>query len=195
MLDTYARKLVQPLFERLATICIRLHLSPNTITLISLLVGVFAGLFIYLNMPLAALACLWCSGLLDVLDGTVARRTGKVSAFGTVMDITFDRIVELSLVIGIACRNPDITFYLLILTASIVISMTIFLTVAAAADKSGIKSFFYQAGIAERSEGFIMFSLMIIFSQWAGLITLIFAGMIFFTALQRFFEAKRLFEK
>ena len=43
--------------------------------------------------------------------------------------------------------------------------MTIFLTVGALAQNNGMKSFRYQAGLAERSEGFICFSFMILLSS------------------------------
>jgi len=138
---------------------------------------------------------LWLSGLFDVLDGTVARRTGTSSALGTVMDVTFDRIVELSVVLGVAFHSPDLAVYLLFLTSAIIISMTVFLTVAAVAEKSGVKSFYYQAGVAERTEGFIFFSLMVLLPGHAWWITLIFAAVIFFTAGQRFHEAVRLLGK
>ncbi|TVR94561.1 MAG: CDP-alcohol phosphatidyltransferase family protein [Spirochaetaceae bacterium] len=193
MLDTHARKIVQPLFEKGGTLCIRFGLSPNTLTLISFFLGVSAGFLVFFELRVLAVSMLWLSGLFDVLDGTVARKTGKSSALGTVMDVTFDRIVELAVVLGVALRTPEIAIQLLVLTSAIIISMTVFLTVGAVADKSGVKSFYYQAGVAERTEGFIMFSLMMLLPSYAGWITMAFAAMILFTAGQRFVEAVRIF--
>ena len=73
-------------------------------------------------------------------------------------------------------------------------SMTIFLTVGALSEKKGVKSFYYQAGVAERSEGFIFFSLMILFPGYLRIITNIFSILITVTAIQRFLEAKRLLD-
>ena len=73
-------------------------------------------------------------------------------------------------------------------------SMTIFLTVGALSEKKGVKSFYYQAGVAERSEGFIFFSLMILIPSYLGIITNIFSILIIITAIQRFLEAKRLLD-
>ena len=73
-------------------------------------------------------------------------------------------------------------------------SMTIFLTVGALSEKKGVKSFYYQAGVAERSEGFIFFSLMILFPGYLRIITNIFSILIIVTAIQRFLEAKRLLD-
>ena len=72
--------------------------------------------------------------------------------------------------------------------------MTIFLTVGALSEKKGVKSFYYQAGVAERSEGFIFFSLMILIPSYLGIITNIFSILIIITAIQRFLEAKRLLD-
>lgn len=57
------------------------------------------------------------------------------------MDVTFDRIVEVSVILGVAFLHPDITWALLLLSVSIIISMTIFLTVGAVSEKQGMKSF------------------------------------------------------
>ena len=73
-------------------------------------------------------------------------------------------------------------------------SMTIFLTVGALSEKKGVKSFYYQAGVVERSEGFIFFSLMILIPSYLGIITNIFSILIIITAIQRFLEAKRLLD-
>lgn len=72
--------------------------------------------------------------------------------------------------------------------------MTIFLTVGALSEKKGVKSFYYQAGVVERSEGFIFFSLMILIPSYLGIITNIFSILIIITAIQRFLEAKRLLD-
>ncbi|RDY66633.1 CDP-alcohol phosphatidyltransferase family protein, partial [Halobacillus trueperi] len=63
---------------------------------------------------------------------------------------------------------------LLLLSTSIIVSITIFLVVGAVSEKAGIKSFYYQAGVAERTEGFLLFSLMILFPQFLLWTTMIF---------------------
>lgn len=76
-------------------------------------------------------------------------------------------------------------------TASIVLSMTIFLTVGALTDNKGMKSFYYQAGLAERTEGFILFSFMILMPDLLWWTTGLFVIIELFTALQRFMEARK----
>jgi archaetidylinositol phosphate synthase len=191
MLDTHARKLVQPSIEGTARLLLKRGLSANQVTLIAFIVGSATGLVYYFGFPILAVIILWVSGFLDAVDGTMARLT-KPSPFGTVMDVTFDRIVEISVILGVAFIHPEIMWALLLLSVSIIISMTIFLTVGAVSEKKGMKSFYYQAGLAERTEGFILFSVMMLFPSIVLWTTLLFFAVELYTGLQRFLEAKRL---
>lgn len=191
MLDTHARKHVQPIVEKTADALLKLGFTANGVTKIAFAIGISSGLLIYLDKPILAVIALWLSGYLDVVDGTMARKT-KPSLWGTLLDISFDRLVEIGVILGLAFRFPDSMWALLLLCASIVIAMTIFLTVGALSDKKGMKSFYYQAGLAERTEGFILFTLMILFSTYLTAITLIFFVIQIFTISQRLAEAKRI---
>ncbi len=191
MLDTHARNYIQPIIEKVADLFERAGFSPNQVTLIASFLGIGSGGLVFIGWNLTAFLALWLSGLLDAVDGTLARRT-KPSSWGTVLDITFDRIVELSIIIALALRYPEATFYLLLLCGAIIISMTVFLTVGAVSENKGKKSFYYQAGLAERTEGFIMLSLMMLFSNGLVPLTLIFFAMVLYTAGQRLWEAKKI---
>ncbi|WP_226666342.1 CDP-alcohol phosphatidyltransferase family protein [Metabacillus litoralis] len=194
MLDTHGRKYVQPTIEKTARSLLKLGLSANQVTWIAFLIGSTSGLLIYFNQLVLAVVVLWFSGFLDAVDGTMARLT-KPSAWGTVLDITFDRVVEISVILGLAFAFPASQWALLLLSVSIILSMTIFLTVGAVTEKQGMKSFYYQAGLAERTEGFILFSLMIIFTPYLTIVTLVFFVVELYTAFQRLNEAKRLLTK
>ena len=191
MLDTHARKYFQPIIQKVADIFIKNNFTANQVTVIAFVLGMSTGVFTYYGMGVTAVAIMWLSGLLDAVDGSVARVKGS-TPFGTVLDITFDRLVEISIILGIALRYPEIQFELLLLTCSIIFSMTVFLTTGMMAEKQGQKSFYYQAGVAERTEGFIFFSLMILFPAYVQTLTLIFFGLIIFTASQRMKEAAKL---
>ncbi|MDO6354061.1 CDP-alcohol phosphatidyltransferase family protein [Caloramator sp. CAR-1] len=190
MLDTRARKFVQPLFDRGANFFINLNFNANGVTILAFLIGLFPSIIISFELSKAlAVIALWLSGFLDAVDGTLARKTKSSSNFGTLMDIVFDRLVEISLIISLAIKYSKNPYSFLILACSIILSMTIFLTVGAVSEKKGEKSFYYQAGLMERTEGFIMFTLMIVFNKHVDSIALIFALLIFYTAIQRFKEA------
>lgn len=194
MLDTHARKYVNPIIELGARFFLKLNLKPNHVTMLALILGILTSVFIYFDMNLIGVLILWISGYLDAVDGAMARNSKLTSSFGTVLDIVCDRIVEVGMIIVLGMKFIDVRFNLIILTVSILISMTIFLTVGACSEKKGMKSFYYQAGVAERSEGFILFSLMALFPQYLGIITNIFSLLVLFTAGQRFFEAKSILD-
>ena len=192
MLDTYGRKYANPAIELGASCFLKMKLKANHITLLALVLGMITSVLVYLDFNVLAIVILWISGYLDAVDGAMARSSNNSTPFGTLMDITFDRIVEVGIILALALKNPSIRLNLLVLTVCILLSMTIFLTVGALSDKKGIKSFYYQAGVAERTEGFILFSLMVLIVKWSGIITNIFSVIVLFTALQRMMEAKRL---
>lgn len=194
MLDTHFRKYIQPFIQIIANIFIKINISANTITLISLILGLCSSILVFYNFNIVAILILWISGLLDAVDGSIARLS-KSTPFGTVMDITFDRIVELSIIISLTLKFPQSSIYMVFLTASIVVSMTIFLTTGLMSEKKSEKSFYYQAGLMERSEAFILFSLMIYFQNNLNLLTIIFTILIMFTSIQRFIEAENLLNK
>lgn len=191
MLDTHARKYVQPLIHQVARLFMRYDFSANQVTVIAFLLGISTGVFAYFEMGVIGVVLMWISGLLDAVDGTIAREKGS-TPFGTVLDMTFDRLVEIAIIVGIALRYPEVQFELLLLTCSIIFSMTVFLTTGMMAEKKGQKSFYYQAGVAERTEGFIFFSLMLLFPTYLQIIIVIFFILIVFTATQRMREASRL---
>lgn len=194
MLDTHARKYVSPIIEWGAKLFLKLKLNPNQVTILALLLGISTSIFVYFDMAIVGVVVLWLSGYLDAVDGAMARSSNSSSSFGTLLDVASDRLVEVSMIVVLGMKFIDVRLNLIILTASIVMSMTIFLTVGACSEKKGMKSFYYQAGVAERSEGFILFSLMILLPQYLGIITNIFSVLVLFTAGQRFLEAKRILD-
>ena len=192
MLDTHGRKYVEPIIESVANGFINRNISANQVTVLAFVLGISSGGWMLLGEPLIATAVLWISGLLDAVDGAIARKTGTSSSWGALMDITFDRIVELSVIISLAVLYPQARLVLIMLTGSIIISMTVFLTVGALSKNTKNKAFYYQAGLAERTEGFIMSSLMMLFSNHIIIITIVYFLAILFTAGQRLKEAYEL---
>lgn len=191
MLDTLARRHLQPAFDQLAAGCVRARVPANGITIAAFAVGAAAMPLVTTGHPWTAVAVLWVSGALDVLDGTVARLTVQ-SPRGTLMDITFDRLVELGVILGLALRYPEARLPLVWLTAAIVFSMTVFLTTGALSQRSSAKAFYYQPGIAERTEGFILFTAMVLWHQALVPVTYLFVAVEAATGVQRFLEAYRL---
>lgn len=141
MLDTHARKYVNPIIELGAKFLLRLKLTPNNVTILALLLGISTSIFLYFDMQIIAVTLLWVSGYLDAVDGAMARRSNSSSSFGTLLDIVSDRIVEVSIVLVLGLKFVDVRYNLIVLTVCILMSMTIFLTVGALSEKKELNHF------------------------------------------------------
>ncbi len=78
--------------------------TPNQVSVVSFCVAVGAAVGFFVATPAtyavgAALVAL--SGVLDVVDGQLARRIGESSAQGDLLDHTLDRYSDLALLVGI----------------------------------------------------------------------------------------------
>lgn len=193
MLDTHARKYCQPWLSRLAQGLVPLGLRPNTVTLIALATGLGGAFALYQQLPVLALTLLWLSGLADVLDGTIARLTGESSPFGAFMDLIFDRVVEMCYILAIVIPAPEFAVPAVYLLCAIIFSFSIFLASGALIGKRSEKAFYYQAGLAERTETFLIFSGIMVFPEFTTLLLNLFTAMIVFTGGQRFYEVYRYF--
>jgi len=76
-------------------------ITPNQITLLSLLFGIAAGALYGLHYIYPAAGTLLLSGLLDFIDGGVARINKKSSKFGAAIDWIVDKYVDCIVLLGI----------------------------------------------------------------------------------------------
>lgn len=100
MLGAYRRKL-QRLADALAAPFITLGLPPTFITILALPPALAAAWYASERAWALALVLATVAGLLDFVDGTVARTTGRVTAFGGVLDSLVDRVVDLAFLFSI----------------------------------------------------------------------------------------------
>jgi phosphatidylglycerophosphate synthase len=80
----------------------RLGLTPNHLTLIGFAIAIAAGLVAWQRSWLLAGLLVLFGGSFDLLDGALARATGKANRFGAFMDSVFDRWGEGVIYVGIA---------------------------------------------------------------------------------------------
>ncbi len=83
-------------------LAIALHLTPNTITVIGLVITLVASALVGTGWLLLGAAVLTTGSLLDAVVGALARATGGGTAFGSFLDSTLDRAGEAILYAGIA---------------------------------------------------------------------------------------------
>jgi len=129
----------------------RAGFTPNSLTCIGLIFSLIAGVLFGISQPrFAGLVLLMC-GFFDIIDGAVARVSGRVTAFGGVLDSVVDRYTEAVIFIGIIFGGlPELGQYgwLWVVLALVGGFMVSYIRARAEAAGSGKLS----VGIAERAE-------------------------------------------
>ena len=124
--------------------------SPTAWTVVGLLFAFLAFLFYAGVHPFVAGLMLALSGFFDVLDGAVARTTGRTSQRGAFLDSTLDRVSEVLVFLGILVggyTSPSLV--LLALSFSLLVSYA-----RAKGDALGVS--LAGIGIGERSERLVV---------------------------------------
>lgn len=186
MIDTHLQDRTKSILKSGIKLLLKMGATPNQVTILGLILGLGSASAIVMNNTILALILLLSSGLCDILDGILAREKGGGSSLGTLMDITFDRVVEVGIILALGFTYPQGMPTMMLLLASIIICISVFLTAGIIVNKESHKTFFYAPGIMERTEAFILFILLITFPQWIVPIGTIGAILIFTTGVQRF---------
>ncbi len=185
MLDSKARKYIQKGMDAIAKYSGLIYLHPNVITSLAFALGLICAYTISKGYTIAAFVLLWVSGGLDVLDGTVARLTNKSSKFGAYLDMIFDRMVEAAIILGFYFFAPVHSLTYLLFFVAVLFNFTTFMLAGNLFANTGVKSMHYDFGLAERTETFIFFSLLILFPSYIVIILNIFNALIFVTGIIR----------
>ena len=118
MLRKFLYPLAEPFIQKAASFLAQQGISPNQLTLtgaaLNLLVGViYAKGYLFLGGLFLLIA-----GLGDLLDGPLARLTGKAGAFGAFLDSTIDRYSDFFIFSGLAVyfvRIGDVFWFVVML--------------------------------------------------------------------------------
>jgi phosphatidylinositol phosphate synthase len=95
------KEAVRASLSPIVRLAIALHLTPNTITVIGLLITIVASALVAGGWLLIGAAVLTAGSLLDAVDGALARAQGGGTAFGSFLDSTLDRASEAIVYVGI----------------------------------------------------------------------------------------------
>ncbi len=86
--------------RHLIPLLVALRLKPNHLTLLGLIISLMAGIAFAYRPGLGGLLTL-LTGLVDTLDGCLARCLGEVRRYGAFLDSVLDRYTELIIYLGI----------------------------------------------------------------------------------------------
>ena len=95
-----AQKSYYAVMEKVARPFVAAGVSPNHVTLMGLGFSLVAGILFAMGLIFLGGMFLWFSALMDPIDGTVARLSGKVTRFGALFDSTLDRYAEFFIFFG-----------------------------------------------------------------------------------------------
>lgn len=102
VLPAWVKDAARGILSPIVRLAIALHLTPNTITVIGLLITIAASGLVATGWLVLGAAVLTAGSLLDAVDGALARAQGGGTAFGSFLDSTLDRVSEAILYVGIA---------------------------------------------------------------------------------------------
>jgi phosphatidylglycerophosphate synthase len=103
-------------YERLL---VKLRISPNALTFASFIVACVSAVFFAVGNFGAGGWLYLLTGILDILDGRIARATGKVSTGGAFFDSVMDRYAELVVFGGLSIYYRDSWALYVVLLASL----------------------------------------------------------------------------
>jgi CDP-diacylglycerol--glycerol-3-phosphate 3-phosphatidyltransferase len=89
------------ILDSIVNLLAALRVNPNVLTLLGLVVNIFAAVLFAKGMFTWAGLVILFAGIFDMVDGEVARRTGRVTRFGAFFDSVIDRYSDVMLLLGL----------------------------------------------------------------------------------------------
>ncbi len=175
------RGILQPTLEKIGKAFASTGLSANFWTLVGLVFALASALVYGLGIEFGLIIggiLLLVSGFFDMVDGQVARVTGKTSQRGSYLDSMFDKIAEVAIFLGLLFGGyAEPYLVMLAITLSLLVSYA-----RAKSDALNIK--LQGVGIGERAERLLVIAIIGIigYMQPAVIIVVIIAGV---TLVQR----------
>jgi archaetidylinositol phosphate synthase len=94
--------------EPVAEIFVRIGITPNQISLLALLAGIACAFLFFSRQFFLGALLLLLSALLDLVDGSVARKTNAHTDFGAVFDWIVDKYVDALVLLGVGMSGLTI---------------------------------------------------------------------------------------
>lgn len=198
MFDEPFRQRIAPVLARLAAPLARRGVSPNHITILACVLGLSAAALVAAGWPRAGVTLWLVSRVGDGLDGALARKSQRTSAFGGYLDITLDMTAYAAMVVGFAVTAPGLWLAWLAVMAGYVLAITTTLALSDAGRASGRdvsgtqRTFQFTSGIAEAGETSAMYVLWAFFPGQLEWLVWIWVAALGLTAVQRTIAARRL---
>jgi CDP-diacylglycerol--glycerol-3-phosphate 3-phosphatidyltransferase len=172
-----------PVGERLR----RIGIAADLLTAIGLVISAIAAVVIASGHLVWGAVGVVLAGLFDLLDGSVARRTGQASPRGSFFDSVADRVSDAVLLIGVGWYLGRTNAHLPMLAFAVAALSMVISYERAKAESLGLQA---RGGLMERAERFVLLSIALLFNiivpvLWVMLV------LTAYTAIDRFFRVWR----
>lgn len=151
------------LTEPIVRLTVKIGLTPNSLTLIGFLLNAITAWVLATGHLFAGGFLVLFSGWFDMLDGALAKMTGKTTRFGAFLDSTIDRLSEAVLFLGLIIfyigqnGTTEIVLIYIAIVGSLMVSYT-----RARAEALGFAG---EIGLLARPERVVLLALGLILSQ------------------------------
>ncbi len=175
------RGTLQPILEKIGKAFASTGLSPNFWTFVGLVFALASAVVYGMGIEFGLIiggVLLLVSGFFDMVDGQVARITGKTSKKGSYLDSMFDKIAEVAIFLGLLIGGYAEPYL-------VMLAITLSLLVSYARAKSDTLNINLQGiGIGERAERLLVIAIIGIigYMEPAIMIVIVIAGI---TLVQR----------
>lgn len=166
-------------------------LNPNWFTTVGFVLSVFTAFLFGMGHLRIAGALVLLAGIFDIVDGKVARASGRVTKFGALYDSTLDRYSEVIIFFGLAFWFVDQGFLWRSVAVSIALGGSIMVSyIRARAEGLGFEC---KVGMMQRPERIVLLGLGAIIHDYA-LMAAVWIIAIFgnLTAIQRLYHVWKL---
>ena len=171
--------------------------TPNGISILGFLIAVVSAYLVGAGWLLAGGIVFLFAGGLDLMDGALARLTGKVTPFGALLDSVLDRLSEAALFVGLAiyALREDFSddrqvFFITVLLLALIFSQVVSY-LRARGEGLGV---FTKAGLMTRPERVVLLGAGLIVGQIEWFLLAI-AVVSCLTLLQRLFTIRNMLDK
>jgi phosphatidylglycerophosphate synthase len=142
------------LLKRLVRVIGATGVNPNILTFLAFAVTVLAAVLFAVGWFRWAAAAIFLSGFLDMADGRVARRVGRVTPFGAFLDSTLDRYSDMLLYTGLVVFYAVIARWFYVVLAAVAMASSFMVSYSRARAESLIPS--CRVGFMERPERLVL---------------------------------------
>ncbi len=168
MLDLHARKYAEKVTSPIGRALYKIGITADALTILGLVVAIATGFAVATGNHLLAAGGVCLAGVPDLLDGAIARASGKVNSRGAFLDSLFDRISDAALFVGAVWYFSHREQPAMAALAAGAMAVSLLISYARAiGEKMG---FNVKGGIMERAERLIVFGISLALGYlWVGL--------------------------